>query len=283
MTERARVIGGIAAADALLAELSREVADFTRRSRVTPGLALVALDDDPVQRLYVRKKIVQCERAGIRPLAQPLTASTTNESALDLLARLNADSAVHGIFVQWPLPPGVDPQAAARALAPIKDVDGMGSDAYVPAAVLACHRLILMGQPQLAGLEVVIAGGSNVFAKSIAGILLAAKCMVTLAARNSGKLPAICRRADVLIAALDRPEAVRGDWIKPGAVVIDVGINVVTGYDGRRRYLGDVKFEEAAQVAHAITTVPGGVGPMTVACLLENTFAAVKRQILGEG
>ena len=282
MTEAARVISGVQAADALVAELSREVAGFTRKSGVTPGLALLALDDDPVQRFYVRKKIVQCERAGIRPLPQPLAASTTDESLHELLTRLNLDASVHGIFLQWPLPARVDLQAAARALAPIKDIDGMGSDAYVPAAALACQRLILIGQPEIAGLEVVIAGGSDVFTQPIARILRDAKCRVTLAPRSNNELPAICRRADILIAALDSPEAVRGDWIKPGAVVIDVGINVVAGYDGRRRYVGDVQFEEAARVARAITPVPGGVGPMTVACLLVNTLAAAKRQILGE-
>lgn len=281
MTERAAIIGGVQAADALIARLSRDVAGFTRETGIRPGLALVALDDDPVQRLYVRKKVVLCERAGIRSLPQPLAAATTNESLLALLLRLNSDASVHGIFVQWPLPGCVDLQAAARALVPIKDIDGMGGESYPPAAALACYQLIQIAQPAPAGLEVVIAGGLDAFAKPLARILRDAQCGVTLADPNDNELPSICRRADILIAALGKPEVVRGHWIKPGATVIDVGINVVARYDGGRRFVGDVKFEEAVGIARAVTPVPGGIGPMTIACLLMNTLAAAKRQIPG--
>ena len=275
MTEPAGVIDGTTAADELIAQLSRDVAQFTRASGVTPGLAIVALANDPVQQLYVRKKIVQCERAGIRPLVHPVAPSITTEELLEVVKRLNADPAVDGIFVQWPLPDRVDLGSVARAIGPIKDIDGMGSARYVPAAVLACHRLLRITLSDMTGLEAVVAAGSEVFARAMARILLDERCRVTRAARGVD-LAAICRSADILIAALDEPERIRGGWIKPGATVIDVGINAVARYDGGRRYVGDVKFEEAVRVARAITPVPGGVGPMTIACLLQNTLAAAK-------
>jgi methylenetetrahydrofolate dehydrogenase (NADP+)/methenyltetrahydrofolate cyclohydrolase len=283
VTEAAVIIGGVKAADELIAQLAKDVARFTRASGITPGLALVALDEDPVQRLYVRKKLVQCERAGIRAVQLSIAASATTERVLELVQRVNADQAVHGIFVQWPLPDRVDLDAVARTIASFKDIDGMGSTSYVPAAALACHQLLRSVLPAMSGYQALIARGSDaatgdVFAKAIARILLDEKCSVTLATRGTDELPGLCRRADVLIAALSEPEFIRGDWIKPGAVVIDVGINVVAGYHGSRRYVGDVQFEEAVRVARAITPVPGGVGPMTIACLLQNTLEAAKRQ-----
>ena len=276
MTEPADVIGGTTAADELIARVSQEVAQFTRARGITPGLAIVALANDPVQRLYVRKKIVQCERAGIRPLEYPVAPSITTEELLELVKRLNADTAVHGIFVQWPLPDRVELAAIAVAITPAKDIDGMGSASYAPAAALACHRLLGRAISDMTGLEAVVAGGSDAFRKAITRMLLDEKCRVTPCGRGD-ELPVICRRADILIAALGEPERIRGGWIKPGATVIDVGINAVARYDGGRRYVGDVKFEEAVRVAHAITPVPGGVGPMTIACLLESTLAAAKR------
>jgi methylenetetrahydrofolate dehydrogenase (NADP+)/methenyltetrahydrofolate cyclohydrolase len=276
VTERAAIIDGVRAADELIAALSRETAEFTRRTGITPGLALIAIDDDPAQRLYVRKKLVQCVRAGIRPVPSPLQASATTAQVVRIVESLNADPSVHGIFVQWPLPGGVELDAVAKAIAPGKDIDGMASSRYSPATVLACYRLLRTAIADIVGLEVVIAYGSDVFAQPIARILRAANCKVTLARRNSGELAGICRRADILIAALSEPEVIRGEWIKPGAIVIDAGVNAVAKRDGGLRYVGDVKFDEAVRVAGAITPVPGGVGPMTIACLLENTLAAAK-------
>jgi methylenetetrahydrofolate dehydrogenase (NADP+)/methenyltetrahydrofolate cyclohydrolase len=276
VTEPADVIGGTTAADELIARVSQEVAQFTRARGITPGLAIVALANDPVQRFYVRKKIVQCERAGIRPLEIALAPSIATAELIELVQRLNADPGVHGIFVQWPLPDRVDLGAVAGAIEPGKDIDGMGSASYAPAAALACHRLLGRAISDMTGLEAVVAGGSDVFRKAITRMLLDEKCRVTPCGRGD-ELPVICRRADILIAALGEPERIRGGWIKPGATVIDVGINAVARYDGGRRYVGDVKFEEAVRVAHAITPVPGGVGPMTIACLLESTLAAAKR------
>jgi methylenetetrahydrofolate dehydrogenase (NADP+)/methenyltetrahydrofolate cyclohydrolase len=277
VTERATIIDGERAADELIAEISLKVAAFTRRTHVAPGLALVAIDDDPVQRLYVRKKVVQCERAGIRPVAEPLTGAATTDVVIDVIARLNADPSVHGIFVQWPLPVRVDLAAVSAAIVPAKDIDGMASSEFAPAGALASFRLLELATPALAGRIAVIASDSMVFAKPIARMLLDAKCSVTLATRNNNELATTCRRADILIAALGEPERIRSDWIKPGATVIDASVNAVAGRDGKPRYVGDVRFDEAVRVAGAITPVPGGVGPMTIACLLENTLAAAKR------
>jgi methylenetetrahydrofolate dehydrogenase (NADP+) / methenyltetrahydrofolate cyclohydrolase len=288
VTENASLIDGVAAADELIAQISGDVAQFTRESGITPGLALVALGDDPVQRLYVGKKVTQCERAGVRAMQHLLAESTTTEELREQLGLLNADPAVHGIFVQWPLPPHVNRDDVSEAIAPIKDVDCMhganlarlflGRPLFVPAAVRACHLLLRSSLFPLTGLNAVIAGGANVFAGPIAHILLGENCSVTIATRSSDDLAAICRRADILIAALGEPEVIRGDWIKPGATVIDTGMNVIADDNGRQRFTGDVKFEEASRVARAITPVPGGVGPMTIACLLLNTLEAVQRR-----
>jgi methylenetetrahydrofolate dehydrogenase (NADP+)/methenyltetrahydrofolate cyclohydrolase len=278
VTERARIIGGAVAAAELVAQLSRAVGRFTRASGVVPGLALVALDDDPSQRLYVRKKLVQCERAGIVPILCPLQTSATTTTVIDAVNRLNAEPAVHGIFVQWPLPAAVDLDAVARAIAPDKDVDAMAHDRFAPAAALASLRLLRIAGPEPAGLAAVIASESLVFAKPMARMLLDANCEVTLAGGDNKELKAACRSADILITALGRAASIRGDWIKPGATVIDAGVNTTVGVDGKLSYVGDVNFHEAVAVAGAITPVPGGVGPMTIACLLENTLGAAERQ-----
>ena len=283
MTERARIIGGERAAAEAIAALSAAVRDFTRSSGIVPGLALVALDDDPSQRLYVRKKLMQCERAGIAPLVSPLAASATTSVVIDAVNRLNAEPGVHGIFVQWPLPAAVDLDEVARAITPDKDVDGMAHDRFAPAAALACYRLLLVARPDPAGLAATIASESLVFAKPMARMLLAADCEVTLAAGNNNELQTACRGADILIAALGRAAAIHGDWIKHGASVIDAGVNTIAGADGKPSYVGDVRFDEAVVVAGAITPVPGGVGPMTIACLLENTLSAAKRQAAMKG
>ncbi|MGH8262479.1 MAG: bifunctional 5,10-methylenetetrahydrofolate dehydrogenase/5,10-methenyltetrahydrofolate cyclohydrolase [Steroidobacterales bacterium] len=283
MTERARIIGGERAAAELVADLSRAVLQFTRASRVVPGLALVALDDDPSQRLYVRKKLLQCAQAGIVPIVCPLQAGATTSAVIDTLNRLNAEPKVHGIFLQWPLPAGVDLDDVSRAIAPDKDVDAMAHDTYSPAAALASYRLLRLARPDPAGLIAAIASESLVFAKPMARMLLAADCEVTLAGANNNELEATCRSADVLIAALGMAAVIRGDWIKPGATVIDAGVNAIAGADGKLSYVGDVNFDEAVAVAGAITPVPGGVGPMTIACLLENTLSAARRQTAMKG
>jgi methylenetetrahydrofolate dehydrogenase (NADP+)/methenyltetrahydrofolate cyclohydrolase len=283
VTERARIIGGAGAAAEIVAQLSQAVVRFTRASGVVPGLALVALDDDPSQRLYVRKKLVQCERAGIVPILCALPASATTTTVIDTVNRLNAEPAVHGIFVQWPLPAAVDLDAIARSIASDKDVDGMAHDSFAPAAALASYRLLLLAMPVPAGLMAAIASESLVFAKPMARMLLAADCEVTLAGANNKELEPACRGADILIAALGRAAAIRGDWIKPGATVIDAGVNAIAGADGKLSYIGDVRFDEAVAVAGAITPVPGGVGPMTIACLLENTLSAAERQTAMKG
>jgi methylenetetrahydrofolate dehydrogenase (NADP+)/methenyltetrahydrofolate cyclohydrolase len=190
---------------------------------------------------------------------------------------------VHGIFVQWPLPARVDLAEVSAAIAPDKDVDAMAHGAFAPAAALASFRLLQLAKPDLAGLAAVIASESLVFAKPMARMLLAADCEVTLAGGNNNELKAACRSADILIAALGRAAAIRGDWIKPGAAVIDAGVNTIAGTDGKLSYVGDVHFDEAVAVAGAITPVPGGVGPMTIACLLENTLSAAKRQTAMKG
>jgi len=283
VTERVRIIGGERAADELIAGLAQAVLQFTRASGVVPGLALVALDDDPSQRLYVRKKLLQCARAGILPIVCPLKANATTSAVIDAVNRLNAEPQVHGIFVQWPLPAGVDLDEVSRAIAPDKDVDAMAHDTYSPAAALASCRLLLVARPDPAGLIAAIASESLVFAKPMARMLLAADCAVTLAGANNNELEAACRNADILIAALGRAAAIRGHWIKPGATVIDAGVNTIAGADGKLSYVGDVRFDEAVAVAGAITPVPGGVGPMTIACLLENTLSAARRQTAMKG
>jgi methylenetetrahydrofolate dehydrogenase (NADP+)/methenyltetrahydrofolate cyclohydrolase len=277
VTERASIIDGAAVAEKIITRLSEDVTAFVRASGITPRLALVALGDDAVQRLYLRKKVVECAHAGIEPLECLLAEATTTAELRQRLLELNADPAVHGIFLQWPLPRLADYDTVVQSIAPSKDVDGMRGLTFVPAAALACQALIRTSVKEPAGLHAVLAGRPNVFAAQIARILRDANCTVTVAYRNHEDLAAVCRRADILIAALDEPEIVRGDWVKAGATVIDVGMNVIAGYDGRRRFVGDVRFDEVARVARAITPVPGGVGPVTIACLLQNTLAAAQQ------
>jgi methylenetetrahydrofolate dehydrogenase (NADP+)/methenyltetrahydrofolate cyclohydrolase len=218
-----------------------------------------------------------------------LPAGTTETELLDLVARLNADPAVHGILIQLPLPKQIGAERVLESVDPAKDVDGFhpvnvgrlatGREAMVPCTPLGCMMLLNATLRELAGLEAVVVGRSNIVGKPMAQLLLAANCTVTVAHSHSRNLAAVCRRADVLVAAVGRAEMIRGDWIKPGACVIDVGINRVPGADpGKTRLVGDVAFAEAAQVAGAITPVPGGVGPMTIACLLRNTLIAACRQ-----
>ncbi len=280
----ARIIDGKSIAAALRARISAEVA----RLPAPPGLAVVLVGEDPASAVYVRNKGTATREAGMRSIEHRLPADASQAALLALVARLNADDDVDGILVQLPLPRHVDAQAVIAAIDPAKDVDGFhvvnagllatGGEALVPCTPRGCMILLRESGTLLAGAEAVVIGRSNIVGKPVAQLLLAADCTVTLAHSRSRDLPAICRRADIVVAAVGRPEMVRGGWIRPGATVIDVGINRIGTADGRHRLVGDVAFDEAAEVAGAITPVPGGVGPMTIACLLENTLVAARRR-----
>jgi methylenetetrahydrofolate dehydrogenase (NADP+)/methenyltetrahydrofolate cyclohydrolase len=258
---------------------------------VVPGLAVVLVGEDPASRVYVANKKRQTVEAGMRSFDHPLPASTTQAELLALVERLNADDAVDGILVQLPLPAAIDAGRVLEAIDPAKDVDGFhpvnagrlmtGGGGLVPCTPLGSLMLVRQERPDLAGLHAVVLGRSNIVGKPMAQLLLAESCTVTVAHSRTRDLPALCREADILVAAVGRPELVRGDWVKPGAVVIDVGINRVpdpASGEGRTRLVGDVAYAEAAAVAGAITPVPGGVGPMTIACLLRNTLEAACRR-----
>ena len=284
----ARIIDGKAFAAGVRARISTAVAALKAERGVTPGLAVVLVGDDPASRVYVRNKTEQTVAAGMRDVKHVLPAETTTTQLLDLVAKLNVDPEVDGILVQLPLPKQIDAARILEAIDPEKDVDGfhtvnvgrlgVGRDSLVPCTPLGCMMLIRDRLANPAGAHAVVLGRSNIVGKPVAQLLLQADCTVTIAHSKTRDLPAVCRGADILVAAVGRPEMVRGEWIKPGAIVIDVGINRVSGPDGKGRLVGDVAFAEAAPHAAAITPVPGGVGPMTIACLLQNTLTACKRR-----
>jgi len=286
-----RVIDGKAFAEGLRRRVGEAVAELGARHGLRPGLAVVLVGDDPASQVYVRNKAAQTAEAGMRSIEHRLPADTGEGALLALIADLNADDAVDGILVQLPLPPQIDAQAVLDAVDPAKDVDGFhvvnagrlatGGAALVPCTPLGCLMLLKDTLGDLSGLHAVVVGRSNIVGKPMAQLLLAADCTVTIAHSRTRDLPALCRRADILVAAVGRPGMVRGDWIKPGATVIDVGINRVAAPDkgeGKTRLVGDVAYAEAAAVAGAITPVPGGVGPMTIAVLLRNTVEAACRR-----
>ena len=290
---RARLIDGKAAAAALVSRVTDASARLVGASGVRPGLAVVIVGDDPASRLYVRNKGLRAEEAGFHSVTHALPEDTP-QSELDALIReLNGDPAVHGILVQLPLPDHLDANAVLAAIDPDKDVDGFhvvnvgrlgaGLAAMVPCTPLGCVMLLQETLGDLRGLEAVVVGRSNIVGKPMAQLLLAQDCTVTIAHSRTRDLPGVCRRADILVAAVGRAGLVRGDWIKPGATVIDVGINRVPHPDpalaaqGKTKVVGDVSFDEAVDIAGAITPVPGGVGPMTIACLLANTYTAAAR------
>jgi methylenetetrahydrofolate dehydrogenase (NADP+) / methenyltetrahydrofolate cyclohydrolase len=279
-----RLIDGKAAALALRTRIAAAAAQIVARDGVTPALAAVLVGADPASEIYVRSKGKAAREVGIDSLEHRLPADTAEPLLLQLIARLNADPAVDGILVQLPLPEQIDPLRVIAALDPEKDVDGFhpqnvgrlwsGRPGLVPCTPDGA-LLLLKAQPgTLAGAEAVIIGRSNIVGKPMAALLLRENCSVTLAHSKSRDLPALTRRADILVAAVGRPELVRGNWIKPGATVIDVGVNRVPLEGGKSRLVGDVAFAEAQGIAGAITPVPGGVGPMTIACLLRNTLIA---------
>ncbi len=290
---KAQIIDGKAVAASLRAALTDEVAAFRRRHGAAPALRVVLVGDDPASRSYVRSKDRMASEVGIDSALIELPDTTTEAALLEQVDALNRDPAVHGILVQLPLPAQIDAARVIEAIAAAKDVDGFhpvnvgrlfsARGALDPALLVPCTPrgcLILAQQTlgrTLAGRRVVVVGRSNIVGKPVAALFLGEDCTVTLAHSKTRDLPGECRRADILIAAVGRPELIRGDWIRPGAVVIDVGVNRVTR-DGEARLVGDVAFADALEVAAAITPVPGGVGPMTVTCLLRNTLIAASNQ-----
>ena len=285
----ARIIDGKGFADRLRARIAAQTAAVKREHGITPGLAAVLVGDDPASAVYVRNKEKAVAEAGMASFPHRLPASAGEAELLDLVRRLNADRNVHGILVQLPLPKQIEADRIIDAVDPDKDVDGFhpinvgrlvsGRAGLVPCTPLGCMMLLEDTLGDLARKHAVVVGRSNIVGKPMASLLLAANCTVTIAHSRTLDLIEVCRRADILVAAVGRAEMVRGEWIKPGATVIDVGINRVPGAEpGKTRLVGDVAFAEAKQVAGAITPVPGGVGPMTIACLLRNTLTAACRQ-----
>lgn len=283
----ARIIDGKHIAAELRGKVTDAVHRMLRDRGLVPGLAVVLVGQNPASEVYVRNKTKAVTEAGMRPHDHHLPASTSEAALLELVAKLNADPAVSGILVQLPLPEQIDAQKVIAAIDPAKDVDGFhpvnagklasGLPALVPCTPLGCIMLAKKVYASLAGLEAVVIGRSNIVGKPVAQLLLAENATVTIAHSKTVDLPSVCRRADVLVAAIGKPEMVRRDWIKPGATVIDVGINRVAGEGGKTRIVGDVA-AEVSQVAGALTPVPGGVGPMTIACLLANTLRAACMQ-----
>jgi methylenetetrahydrofolate dehydrogenase (NADP+)/methenyltetrahydrofolate cyclohydrolase len=277
-------IDGKAFALALRGRVAEGVAGFAARTGRAPGLAVVLVGEDPASAVYVRSKGKATIEAGMASIAHRLPADTTQDALMALVAALNADDGVDGILVQLPLPPQIDEQAVIAAIDPAKDVDGfhvanagklaVGQAGLVPCTPLGSLMLLKDVLGDLSGLEAVVIGRSNIVGKPMAQLLLAENCTVTIAHSRTRDLPAVVRRADIVVAAVGRAEMVKGDWIKPGATVIDVGINRVAGPDGTSALVGDVDYAGAAAVARAITPVPGGVGPMTIAVLLRNTLVA---------
>ena len=287
----ARVIDGKAAALALRQDIAAEVSRLKTEYSLQPGLAVVLVGEDPASQVYVRNKGRQTVEAGMQSFQHRLPASTSESELLEVVEQLNADSSVHGILVQLPLPEHIDAQRVIAAIDPSKDVDGFhpinagglataDPNALVPCTPFGCLLLLKAEVTDgLSGKNAVVIGRSNIVGKPMAQLLLQESCTVTIAHSRTRDLPSVCRQADVLVAAVGRPEMVRGDWIKPGAVVIDVGINrVAVPGEEKGRLVGDVAFDEAIANAAAITPVPGGVGPMTIACLLRNTVVAACRQ-----
>ncbi len=284
----ARIIDG----KTISADLRGKVTDAVHRLRrdrgIVPGLAVVLVGQNSASEIYVRNKSKAVTESGMHAFDQKLPDTVSEAELLALIERLNADVQVNGILVQLPLPPQINSHKIIAAIHPDKDVDGFhplntgrhatGLPGLVPCTPLACIILAKTVHASLAGLEAVVIGRSNIVGKPVAQLLLSENATVTIAHSKTRDLPAVCRRADLLVAAIGQPEMVRGDWIKPGATVIDVGINRLAREGGKSRIVGDVAFVEAAAVAGAITPVPGGVGPMTIACLLLNTLRAACAQ-----
>jgi methylenetetrahydrofolate dehydrogenase (NADP+)/methenyltetrahydrofolate cyclohydrolase len=286
MDMTAQLIDGKAFAARVRAQVAEHVACICAKHGVTPGLAVVLIGEDPASQVYVRSKGKQTVEAGMNSFEHKLDAGTSEADLLSLIRQLNADPTVHGILVQLPLPGHLDSDLVINAIDPAKDVDGFhisnvgllstGQKAMVPCTPLGCLMLLRDHHGSLAGLNAVVLGRSNIVGKPMAQLLLGESCTVTVAHSRTQDLPAIVRQADIVVAAVGRAEMVKGEWIKPGATVIDVGINRIER-DGKAVLVGDVDYDSVAAVAGAITPVPGGVGPMTIACLLANTLVACCR------
>ena len=291
----ARIIDGKAEAARLRASIGEQATAFTVENGYPPKLCVLIVGDNPASRAYVRTKTRMAAEASIADELIELPADSTTDELLSRVEALNRDPRTHGILVQLPLPEQMDAQVVLEAIAPEKDVDGfhpvnvgrlssagreLPQDLLIPCTPYGSLHLLrtTLGTDGLAGRDAVVVGRSNIVGKPMTALLLTADCTVTVAHSRTRDLPGVCRRADILIAAVGRPGMIRGDWIKPGATVIDVGINRVTDAGGNSRIVGDVAFDEAVEVAEAITPVPGGVGPMTVACLLRNTLIAARAQ-----
>ncbi len=278
----ATIIDGKAFSANLRSEIARKVEILKRDHSITPGLAVVLVGEDPASQVYVRSKGKQTQEAGMNSYEHKLDAETSEEHLLALIDQLNNDPDVHGILVQLPLPGHINEEAVINSVSADKDVDGFhlsnvgrlstGADGIVPCTPLGSLMMLKDQLGDLSGKKAIIVGRSNIVGKPMAALLLKESCTVTIAHSRTQDLPGECRQADILVAAVGRPEMVKGDWIKPGATVIDVGINRIEKEDGTTRLVGDVEFDSAAGVAGAITPVPGGVGPMTIACLLHNTM-----------
>jgi methylenetetrahydrofolate dehydrogenase (NADP+)/methenyltetrahydrofolate cyclohydrolase len=284
----ARRIDGKAAAAELRAQCAIEVARFRAEKGRAPGLAVVLVGEDPASAVYVRNKGKATDEAGMHSFEHKLAADVSEGELLDLVEQLNADHRVDGILVQLPLPSHIDPNKVITAIDPDKDVDGfhpinagrlaIGLPGFVPCTPLGCLKLLRGELGNLAGKDAVVIGRSNIVGKPMALLLLAEHCTVTIAHSRTHDLPEVVRRADIVVAAVGRPEMIEGDWLKPGATVIDVGINRIAGEGGNSHLAGDVDFASASKVAGAITPVPGGVGPMTIACLIRNALVSAARR-----
>ena len=283
----AQIIDGKAFAAKVRGQVAEHVTRIKEENGITPGLAVVLVGEDPASQVYVRSKGKQTVEAGMNSYEYKLDADTSQDDLLKLIADLNADKDVHGILVQLPLPKHLNEDLVINSIAPEKDVDGFhisnvgllgtGQKSMVPCTPLGCLMMLRDYHGSLSGMNAVVIGRSNIVGKPMAQLLLGDSCTVTIAHSRTKDLPAVVRGADIVVAAVGRPEMVPGDWIKPGATVIDVGINRIDKPEGGTRLVGDVGYASCAEVAGAVTPVPGGVGPMTIACLLANTVTACCR------
>lgn len=282
------IIDGKVISAQLLEQVTGDVIEFKAKHGITPGLAVVLVGDDPASQVYVRNKVQRAEQVGIRSIKHRLDANVSQETLNNLVAELNADPEIHGILVQLPLPKHLDEDEIVDAIAPSKDVDGFhslnvaalatGKPGLVPCTPQGSMTMLRQTLGDLTGLHAVVIGRSNIVGKPMAALLLQANCTVTMVHSHTRDIASVCRQADILVAAVGSPKLVNADWVKPGATVIDVGINVEM-LDGVRKLCGDVDFESVSKVAGAITPVPGGVGPMTIANLLANTLQAAQAQM----
>ena len=284
----AKIIDGKAYAAGLRGRVANVVADLVEKHNLKPGLAVVLVGEDPASQVYVRNKGKQTVEAGMDSIEHKLPVDTSEADLLALIDKLNNDPAINGILVQLPLPKHIDEAKVINAISVAKDVDGfhienvgklsIGEDSLVPCTPAGCILLLKDQLGDLTGKNAVVVGRSNIVGKPVSMLLLKEHCTVTIAHSRTQDLPGVCREADIIVAAVGVPQLVKGDWIKPGATVIDVGINRIEAEGGKTRLVGDVDFASASEVAGAITPVPGGVGPMTIACLLRNTAIAACRQ-----